>query len=62
MRLAVVTGAAGGIGRWIARGLAQAGYELILVGRTGRNLAATRDWLLTDMPGTAITCETCSWS
>jgi len=58
MRLAVVTGAAGGIGRWIARGLAQSGYDLILVGRTGGNLAATRDWLLSDMPGTAITCET----
>lgn len=41
-RTAVVTGATGGIGRFVALGLAQAGMEVVLVGRDpGRGAAAT---------------------
>ena len=44
-RCAVVTGATGGIGRWIAHGLAEAGFRLFIVGRDPERLRATRQWL-----------------
>ena len=43
--VAVVTGATGGIGRWIALGLAKAGYHTILVGRDEARGQAARDWI-----------------
>jgi NAD(P)-dependent dehydrogenase (short-subunit alcohol dehydrogenase family) len=43
--VAVVTGATGGIGRWIALGLAKAGYHTVLVGRDAARGQAARDWI-----------------
>lgn len=42
-RVAIVTGAAGGVGGEVATLLAAAGYDLALVGRTASTLEATRD-------------------
>ena len=41
-----MTGATGGIGRWIAAGLAQAGHELVLIGRSVPACEGARDWIL----------------
>jgi len=46
--VAVVTGATGGIGRWIARGLVRAGATVVLVGRDTARGAAVLDWLQQD--------------
>jgi NAD(P)-dependent dehydrogenase (short-subunit alcohol dehydrogenase family) len=54
MPLTVVTGATGGIGRWIALGLAKAGHELILVGRSAQGCETTRDWILSQHSGAKI--------
>jgi len=53
-RLAVVTGATSGIGRWIALGLARAGIGLVLPSRSEAGGIAVRDWLLERVPGAAI--------
>ncbi len=42
---AIVTGGAGGIGRWIALGLAQAGFTVVLVGRDRVRGEAVRAWV-----------------
>jgi len=42
---AIVTGATGGIGRWIALGLAQAGHRVVLVGRDRVRGEAVRAWV-----------------
>ncbi len=52
-RCAVVTGASGGIGRWIALGLADAGFRLLLIGRDPSRLSATREWIDGRIPGSA---------
>ncbi|MBK9189308.1 MAG: SDR family oxidoreductase [Phycisphaerales bacterium] len=44
-KAALVTGAGSGIGQAIALALGQAGYRVLLVGRTQKNLEATRDLL-----------------
>jgi NAD(P)-dependent dehydrogenase (short-subunit alcohol dehydrogenase family) len=49
--VAVVTGATGGIGRWIALGLARAGYHTILVGRDEARGAAAQAWIAAQLPG-----------
>ncbi|GAB0119199.1 SDR family NAD(P)-dependent oxidoreductase [Acidisoma sp. 7E03] len=51
---AVVTGATGGIGRWIARGLAEAGFSVSLIARDAARAQAARDWLLAETPGADI--------
>jgi NAD(P)-dependent dehydrogenase (short-subunit alcohol dehydrogenase family) len=45
MPVSVVTGATGGIGRWIALGLARAGYTVVLVGRDRAKGEATLAWI-----------------
>ena len=44
-RTAVVTGATGGIGRWIALGLARAGFHVVLVGRDRTRGEAAAAWI-----------------
>lgn len=53
-RTAVVTGATSGIGRWIAAGLAQAGYALILIARDGRRAEAAKSWVLERVPAASV--------
>ncbi|MBL8967938.1 MAG: SDR family NAD(P)-dependent oxidoreductase, partial [Spirochaetaceae bacterium] len=51
---ALVTGASGGIGREFARLLAKAGWGLVLVGRSGDRLEATRASLEGARAGEAV--------
>ncbi len=53
-RNAVITGATGGIGRWIALGLADAGFRLFVIGRNPAALAATRGWIGGRLPGAEV--------
>ncbi|CAN5923059.1 SDR family oxidoreductase [soil metagenome] len=48
--VAVVTGATGGIGRWIALGMARAGHKVILIGRDPARGEATRAWIARQVP------------
>lgn len=48
--MAIVTGATGGIGRWIALGLARAGHHTILVGRDPARAQAAQDWIAERVP------------
>ncbi|HTI00169.1 MAG TPA: SDR family NAD(P)-dependent oxidoreductase [Acidisoma sp.] len=54
IRHAVVTGATSGIGRWIARGLAEAGFSLSLIARNSGRAKAARDWILAAAPRSEI--------
>jgi NAD(P)-dependent dehydrogenase (short-subunit alcohol dehydrogenase family) len=54
MPLSVVTGASAGIGRHIALGLARAGHDVVLVGRSAQKCEAARDWILHAVPGARI--------
>jgi NAD(P)-dependent dehydrogenase (short-subunit alcohol dehydrogenase family) len=49
--VAIVTGGAGGIGRWIALGLAQAGSRVVLVGRDRVRGESVRAWVSEQAPG-----------
>ncbi len=53
-KIAVVTGATSGIGRWIAAGLAQAGYGLILIARDAGRAAATKAWITGRSPAAVV--------
>jgi NAD(P)-dependent dehydrogenase (short-subunit alcohol dehydrogenase family) len=48
--VAVVTGATGGIGRWIALGLAKAGRHVVLVGRDAGRAQSAQAWIASRMP------------
>jgi retinol dehydrogenase-12 len=48
--VAVVTGATGGIGRWIALGLARAGHHTILIGRDRTRGDAAEAWIAERVP------------
>jgi NAD(P)-dependent dehydrogenase (short-subunit alcohol dehydrogenase family) len=48
--IAVVTGAGGGIGRWIALGLARAGHHVILIGRDHARCEAAQAWIAEHAP------------
>jgi NAD(P)-dependent dehydrogenase (short-subunit alcohol dehydrogenase family) len=48
--VAIVTGATGGIGRWIALGLARAGHHTILVGRDPARADAAQAWIAAQAP------------
>ena len=51
-RVAVLTGATGGIGRWIALGLARADYHLVIICRDRARGAALEQWLVQQMAST----------
>ncbi len=59
---AVVTGATGGIGRFIALGLAQDGYRVVLIGRDPARLEACRGWIAGRVPGAVLLVETADLS
>jgi len=44
-KIAVVTGATAGIGRWIALGVARAGYHVAIIARNAERGAATERWI-----------------
>ena len=50
MPVSVVTGATGGIGRWISLGLARAGYGVVLVGRDRQHGEEALAWLRSRVP------------
>ena len=54
---AVVTGATGGIGRFIALGLAQDGYRVALIGRDRARLDACCGWIAGLVPGAVLLAE-----
>ncbi len=54
MPLTVITGATGGLGRWVALGLAKAGHDLALISRTTARGQAARDWITLQAPHAAI--------
>ena len=51
-KTAIVTGAGRGIGRVVARGLAQDGFRLALIARTAPELNELKEEILRDVPGT----------
>lgn len=50
---AVVTGASGGIGRWVALGLALSGYHVIMIGRSRSRGQAAQEWIAERVNGAA---------
>jgi NAD(P)-dependent dehydrogenase (short-subunit alcohol dehydrogenase family) len=52
-QIAVVTGATGGIGRWIALGLARAGHHVILISRDAQRGRAAAVWIAQQAPGSS---------
>ena len=59
---AVVTGATGGIGRFIALGLAQDGYRVVLIGRDRVRLDACCGWVAGLVPGAVLLAESADLS
>ena len=60
--VAVVTGAAGGIGRSVALGLARAGMRTVLVARDAARGEAARRWIAERAPGADTELEVCDLS
>lgn len=56
-RVALVTGASGGIGPWVALGLAQAGLHVVLAGRDRARTEAARAWVAERAAGSAPEAE-----
>ena len=54
---AVVTGATGGLGRYVALGLARAGRPVVLVGRDPGRSEAARAWISGQVPGARLEVE-----
>lgn len=54
IRTAVVTGPTSGIGRWIALGLARAGWRLVLITRDQARGEAVQSWIRHQVPAAAI--------
>jgi retinol dehydrogenase-12 len=57
MPTSVVTGVTGGIGRWIALGLAQAGHRVVVVGRYPARSDGALAWLRARAPSASIELE-----
>ncbi len=57
MATSVITGAAGGIGRWIALGLARAGHDVVLIARSPARGADGVAWLAARAPGARIEAQ-----
>lgn len=55
--VAVVTGATGGIGRWIARGLVETGMRVVLVGRDRQRAGQAASWIEETFPQAATDIE-----
>jgi NAD(P)-dependent dehydrogenase (short-subunit alcohol dehydrogenase family) len=53
--VSVVTGATGGIGRWIALGLAHAGHHVVLVGRDPARGEQAIAWIRNHLPDAGLT-------
>ena len=53
-QVAVVTGASGGIGRWIALGLACAGCHVVLICRDAARGEAACSWIVEHVPGAVL--------
>ena len=60
--IAIVTGATGGIGRWIALGLARAGHHVILIGRDRTRGEAAQRWIAEQAPGAGTELLLCDLS
>jgi NAD(P)-dependent dehydrogenase (short-subunit alcohol dehydrogenase family) len=60
--IAIVTGATGGIGRWIALGLARAGRHVILIGRDQARGEAARSWITKQLPSASTELLICDLS
>ena len=56
-KLAVVTGATAGVGKYTALGLARLGYAVIITGRDAGRLAAAKAWIEAAQPGARIMTE-----
>ena len=54
MPVSVVTGATGGIGRWIALGLARAGHGVVLIGRDRQRGEEAVRWITARAPGVPV--------
>ena len=52
--VSVVTGASGGIGRWIVRGLAGAGHHVVLAGRNAGRTNEAAEWIAAQMPAASL--------
>jgi retinol dehydrogenase 12 len=53
-QVAVVTGATGGIGRWIALGLARAGHHVVMIARDPARADAAAAWIGLRVPDSSI--------
>jgi NAD(P)-dependent dehydrogenase (short-subunit alcohol dehydrogenase family) len=54
MTVSIVTGGTGGIGRWIALGLARAGHRVVLLARDRERGQATLDWIAACAPSAEL--------
>ena len=57
LRVALVTGASGGIGPWIALGLARAGLHVVLAGRDRARTESVRSWVAGQVAASAPELE-----
>ena len=53
-QVAVVTGATGGIGRWMALGLARAGHHVVMIARDPARGNAAAAWIGLRVPSSSI--------